>query len=135
MLFLVMGTPWNIPRTSRFCCPDCGDGGFGGTSSTRTATLRMRLRNSCGSESSVSPTTLTKYSRFILHPLKQIRACSLRVAVVFLIIFFAVAFDFLFVRARRPEGKLIKSYHRTSEITYLNVDTFGWDWGVHSCRP
>jgi hypothetical protein len=33
-------------------------------------TLRMRLRNSCGSESSVSSTTLTKCSRFILHPLK-----------------------------------------------------------------
>src|SRR5438105_62559 len=48
MLFLVVGTPWKRPRSSRLCCPDCGDGWFGGISSTRTATLRMRLRNSCG---------------------------------------------------------------------------------------
>src|SRR5713226_8821015 len=66
MLFLVVGTPWKRPRSSRLCCPDCGDGWFGGISSTRTATLRMRLRNSCGSESSASSTTLTKCSRFIL---------------------------------------------------------------------
>src|SRR5712692_5814624 len=45
MLFLVVGTPWKTPRSSRLCCPDCGDGWFGGISSTRTATLRMRLRN------------------------------------------------------------------------------------------
>src|SRR5207253_3318899 len=69
MLFLVVGTPWKRPRSSRSCCPDCDDGWFGGISSTRTATLRMRLRNSCGSESSTSSTTLTKCSRFILHPL------------------------------------------------------------------
>src|SRR5437870_7149034 len=70
-LFLVVGTPWKRPRSSRLCRPDCGDGDgwFGGISSTRTATLRMRLRNSCGSESSTSSTTLTKCSRFILHPL------------------------------------------------------------------
>src|SRR5229473_5735257 len=71
MLFLVVGTPWKTPRSSRLRCPDCGDGWFGGTSSTRTATLRMRLRNSCGSESSASSTTLTKCSRFILHPLNK----------------------------------------------------------------
>src|SRR5947208_11813507 len=47
MLFLVVGTPWKRPRSSRPCCPDCGDGWSGGISSTRTATLRMRLRNSC----------------------------------------------------------------------------------------
>src|SRR5229473_2644065 len=70
MLFLVVGTPWKRPRSSRLCCPDCGDGWFGGISSIRMATLRMRLRNSCGSESSASSTTLTKCSRFILHPLK-----------------------------------------------------------------
>src|ERR1700730_12500644 len=68
MLFLVVGTPWKRPRSSRFCCPDCGDGWFGGVSSTRIATLRMRLRNSGGSEPSTSSTTLTKYSRFILSP-------------------------------------------------------------------
>src|SRR5271157_3927477 len=71
MLFMVVGTPWKTPRSSRLCCPDCGvDGWFGGKSSTRTATLRMRLRNSCGSESSASSTILAKCSRFILHPLK-----------------------------------------------------------------
>src|SRR5438128_6499587 len=59
MLFLVVGTPWKRPRRSRLCCPDCGDGWFGGISSTRTATLRMRLRNSCGSVSSASSTTLS----------------------------------------------------------------------------
>src|SRR5690242_20625420 len=69
MLFLVVGTPWKTPRSSRLCCPDCGDGWFGGISSNRTATLRMRLRNSCGSESSAFSTTLTKCSRFILYPL------------------------------------------------------------------
>ena len=66
MLFLVVGTPWKAPRSSRFCCPDCGDGWFGGLSSTKTATLRMRLRNSYGSESSASSTTLMKV--FALHP-------------------------------------------------------------------
>jgi len=30
----------------------------------------IRLRNSCGSESNASSTTLTNCSRFILHPLK-----------------------------------------------------------------
>src|ERR1700736_6144538 len=74
MLFWVVGTPWKRPRSSRLCCPDCGDGWLAGKSSTRTVTLRMRLRNSCGSESSASSTTLTKCSRFILHPLTRIRA-------------------------------------------------------------
>jgi len=99
-LFLVVGTPWKRPRSSRLCCPDCGEGWFGGISSTRTATLRMRLRNSCGSESSASSTTLTKCSRSILHPLKQVSARSLRVAVVVFVvinvIFLAFAFVFLF---------------------------------------
>ena len=61
----------------------------------------MRLRNSHGSESSVSSTTLTKCSRFIFHPLKEIRACSLRVAVlvffVIVLIIFTIVFVFLFV--------------------------------------
>jgi hypothetical protein len=35
----------------------------------------------------------------------------------------------------RPEGRLIKPYHRTSDIVYLNAETLGWDRGVHSCRP
>jgi hypothetical protein len=74
MPFLVVGTPWKRPRSSRLCCPDCGDRWFGGISSTRTATLRMRVRNSCGSESSASSTALTKCSRFILYPLKQIKS-------------------------------------------------------------
>src|SRR6266568_9135444 len=39
MLFLVVGTPWKRPRSSRLCCPDCGDGWFGGISSTRTANV------------------------------------------------------------------------------------------------
>jgi hypothetical protein len=42
-----------------------GNGWFGGISFTKTATLRMRLRNSCGSESREPSTTLTKCS---LHP-------------------------------------------------------------------
>src|SRR5713101_1340041 len=101
MLFLVVGTPWKTPKGSRLCCPDCGDGWFGAISSTKTATLRMRLRISCGSESSASSTTLTKCSRFILHPLQQITARSLRIAVVvfavIIVVFFAVAFVFLFL--------------------------------------
>src|SRR5207247_10232920 len=96
MLFLVVGTPWKRPRSSRPCRPDCGDGWFGGMSSTKTATLQMRVRNSCGSESSSSSTTFTNCSRFIVHLLKR----SLRVAVVSIVgifIFLAVAFVFLFV--------------------------------------
>lgn len=66
------------------------------------ATFWIRLRNSSGRESKVSSATLTNFSRVILHPLTQIRARSLRVAVVcvfvlVLVIFFAVAFVFLFV--------------------------------------
>src|SRR2546421_12273152 len=30
MLFLVVGTPWKRPRSSRPCCPDCDDSWFGG---------------------------------------------------------------------------------------------------------
>jgi len=65
------------------------------------ATFWIRLRNSFGSESNASSTTLTKCSRFILHPVKQIGARSLRVAVIVIVViiinFFAVAFVFLFV--------------------------------------
>jgi hypothetical protein len=61
----------------------------------------MQLRNPGGSESSASSTTLPKCSRFILHPLKQIKARSLRVAVVvffvIIVIFFAVAVAFVFL--------------------------------------
>src|SRR5439155_11021223 len=56
----------------------------------------MRVRNSCGSESTSSSTTFTNCSRFIVHLL----TCSLRVAVVSIVgifIFLAVAFVFLFV--------------------------------------
>ena len=81
------------------CCPDRSDGWFGCISSTRTATLRMRLGKSCGSESSTSSITLTKCSRFISHPLKE-RASLLRVAVVgfvvIIFIFFAVALVLVF---------------------------------------
>src|SRR5690242_11160999 len=90
-----------MPRSNRRNCPDCDGDWSEGKSSTRIATFFIRLRNSCGSESNASSTTLTKCSRFILHPLKQARAGSLRVAVVFflviIVIFFAVAFAFLFV--------------------------------------
>jgi hypothetical protein len=34
----------------------------------------------------------------------------------------------------RAEGRLIKPYHRTSDIIYHNAETLGWDWGVHPCR-
>src|SRR6266704_3557772 len=108
MLFLVVGTPWKRPRSSRLCCPDCADGWFGGISSTRTATLRMRLRNSCGSVSSASSTTLTKCSRFILHPLILICALSLRLAVVLVFLIVVVLFIlflvlFFFVRLLSKE--------------------------------
>src|SRR5208337_4598930 len=76
MLFLVVGTPWKRPRSSRLRFPDRRVGWFGGRSSTRTATLRMRLRNSFGSESSASSTTLTKCSRFILHRPRRALASS-----------------------------------------------------------
>ena len=64
------------------------------------ATFWIWLRNSSGRESNVSSVTLTNSSRVILHPLIQIRARSLRIAVVcvfILVIVFAVAFVFLFV--------------------------------------
>jgi hypothetical protein len=32
------------------------------------------------------------------------------------------------------EGTLIKPYHRTGDIVYLNAEALGWDWRVHSCR-
>src|SRR2546425_8394788 len=32
-------------------------------------------------------------------------------------------------------GKLIKSYHRTSDIIHLSPETLGWDWRAHSGRP
>src|ERR1700746_1471560 len=88
-----------MPRSNRRCCPGWGGDWFGGNSSTRIATCLIRLRNSCGSESNASSTTLTKCSRFILHPLKYARAGSLRVAfvviIVIIVIFFAVVFVFL----------------------------------------
>jgi hypothetical protein len=93
-----------MPRSNRLCCPGWGGKWFGGKSSTRIAPFFIRLRNSSGSESNASSAALTKCSRFILHPLKRIRARSLRVAVVcfvIIVIFFffavAVAFVFLFV--------------------------------------
>src|ERR1700756_3857978 len=63
------------------------------------ATFWIRLRNSSGRESKISSATLTNSSRVILHPLIQIRARSLRVAVVcvFILVIFAVAFVFLLV--------------------------------------
>src|ERR1035438_1392021 len=93
MLFFVVGTPWKIPRSSRGGFPACVGSWFGGKSSTRTATLRMRLRNSSGSESSAPSTTSTKCSRVIGHRVKS-TARSLRVAVaaivVTVVIFFVV---------------------------------------------
>jgi hypothetical protein len=55
-IFRPCPTGWRVflgkrPRSSRLCCPDCGDGWFGGITSTRTAALRIGLRNSVGSES------------------------------------------------------------------------------------
>jgi len=67
-LFFVAGTPWKMPRSNRLRCPGQGGGCFGGKSSTRIATFLIRLRNSSGSESNVCSATLTKSSRFILHP-------------------------------------------------------------------
>jgi hypothetical protein len=32
------------------------------------------------------------------------------------------------------EERLNKPYHRTRGIVYLNAETLGWDWGVHSCH-
>src|SRR6202035_5719031 len=57
-----------MPRSNRRCCPGWDGDWFGGKSSTRIATFFIRLRNSCGSKSNASSTTLTKCSRFILHP-------------------------------------------------------------------
>jgi hypothetical protein len=37
--------------------------------------------------------------------------------------------------ADHSEEKLIKPYHRTSDIIYLNAEALGWDWSVHSCGP
>src|ERR1039458_2687344 len=100
MLFLVVGTPWKTPRSSRFGCPACEDSGVGGKSSTRTSTLRLRLRDSYGPESSAPSTTSTKCSRVIRHRVKSI-ARSLRVAVsaffVIIVIFFVVVFVIVFL--------------------------------------
>src|SRR5436309_1982752 len=57
-----------MPRSNRRCCPGWRGDWFGGKSSTRIATFFIRLRNSSGSESSESSTTLMKCSRFIPHP-------------------------------------------------------------------
>src|SRR6266478_3236915 len=56
-----------MPRSNRLCCPGWVGDWFHGKSSTRIATFFIRLRNSSGSESSESSTTLTKCSRFMLH--------------------------------------------------------------------
>ena len=84
-----------------------------------SAALRMQLRNPCGSESSADSTTLPKCSRFILHPLKQIKARSLRVAVVgrvaIIIIFFVVVvvfFVFLFFLVWLLSQEDIGSYQK-----------------------
>src|SRR5437867_1519778 len=53
-----------MPRSNRCCSP--GDW-FGEESSTRIATFFIRQRNSSGSESSESSTTLMKSLRIILH--------------------------------------------------------------------
>jgi hypothetical protein len=100
MLFLVVGTPWNRPRSSRLCSPTAVMAGSAAYPPPEQQRYE-RLRNSCGSESSASSTTLTKCSRFILYPLKRISARSFRVTVVvfvviIVIIFFAVAFVFFF---------------------------------------
>ena len=52
--------------TKRRAGSPCEGNGSGGRSSTRTAMLLIRLRNSLGSESSASSTSRTKSSRFIL---------------------------------------------------------------------
>src|SRR5579862_781351 len=57
----------------------------------------LQMRNSSGCESKVSSATLTKSSRFILHPVKQIRARSVRVAIIYvsILVFAAVLFFFV----------------------------------------
>src|SRR5215471_2926701 len=70
-LFCVAGTPWKTPRSNRAWCPGRGGDCLAGKSSTRIATLWMRLRNSSGRESNASSATLTKSSRFILQPPKS----------------------------------------------------------------
>src|SRR5213593_3747750 len=57
-----------MPRSNRRCSPGWRGDWFGGESSTRIATFFIRLRNSSGSESSESSTTLMKSLRFIPHP-------------------------------------------------------------------
>jgi hypothetical protein len=77
-------------------CPNFGSGWFGGKSSTRTTTLRLRLRNSCGSESSPLDEVLALHP----SPTEVNRGRSLRVAIVrflvLIVIFSAVALVFLF---------------------------------------
>jgi hypothetical protein len=90
----------------------------------------MRLRNSCGSESNASSTTLTKCSRFILHPLTQIRGRSLRVAVVvlvliILVIFFAVSFVFFLV------GLLSKEDIGRDRVIRTVCDEALWTYSAH----
>src|ERR1039457_4346734 len=60
-----MGTPWKRPRRSCIGLPGSAGSWPGGRSSTRTATLRIRLRNSFGRESSTSSTSLVNSSRFM----------------------------------------------------------------------
>src|SRR6266550_1720507 len=89
-----------MPRSNRRCCPGWGGDCFGGKSSTRIATFFIRLRNSSGSESSESSTTLTKCSRFILHPLTNEGHAHTEISAIFVVIiipFFGVTFVFLFL--------------------------------------
>lgn len=65
-----------MPRSNRLGFPGCCDDWVGGKSSTRIATLWIRLRNSWGSESKACSATLTKSLRFILHHSYQGRAHS-----------------------------------------------------------
>src|SRR6266581_4322754 len=98
MLFLVVGTPWKRPRSSRPCRPVCGDDWFGGKSSTKTATLDSTTKFSW------------KRIEFILDHLHELLSLhrspadtnkgTLRIAVIILVVivlFFAFAFVFLFV--------------------------------------
>src|SRR5215469_4616078 len=56
-----------MPRSRRLCFPGLGGDWFGGKSSTKIATLWIRLRNSSGSESKVCSATSMKSSRFIVR--------------------------------------------------------------------
>jgi len=45
-------------------------------------------------------------------------------------------FERLFCRRMHHYRVLAKNtYHRKSDVIYLNAETLGWGWGVHSCLP